>query len=427
MDTFEKLKILADGAKYDVSCASSGSERRNPGVGVGNTAYSGICHSFAADGRCISLLKILLTNICIFDCRYCINRRSNDIPRAFFTPQEIADLTINFYRRNYIEGLFLSSGVVKNADYTMELFFRTLKLLRIQQQFRGYIHVKIIPGASLDLVRKVGFLADRVSVNIELPSQDSLQRLAPDKTKANIVTPMRLVKDNILATKDERKVIKHTPAFVPAGQSTQMIIAASPENDAQILRLGESLYNTMRLKRVYYSAYVPVNSDPNLPQHVRPPMLREHRLYQADWLLRFYGFTSDELFDPQHPNLLGDFDPKVNWALRHLELFPVEINTVDYEMLLRVPGIGLLSAQKIIFQRRVATIRYEDLKKIGVVLKRARYFITVNGQYYGKYAMNERQLSHALSEHHSEKQNQLELDFSEPARLPQRTQSGACA
>lgn len=414
MDLFEKLHILADGAKYDVSCASSGSHRNNSGTGVGNTTYSGICLSFASDGRCISLLKILMTNICVFDCRYCINRRSNDIPRAIFRPQEIAELTINFYRKNYIEGLFLSSGVLRNADFTMELFLKTLKLLRLHYQFRGYVHVKIIPGASPELVQHAGYLADRLSVNIELPSQRSLQRLAPDKSKRQIVQPMGLVKQHILAAKEERKTFKHAPVFVPAGQSTQMIIAASPESDAEILHLSESLYQTMRLKRVYYSAYVSVNADPLLPSFGRPPLLREHRLYQADWLLRFYGFTAEELFEDQQANLPTDFDPKVAWALRHLECFPVEVNTVDYDMLLRVPGIGLQSAQKIIFQRRVATLRYEDLKKIGVVLKRAQYFITVDGKYFGKYNLQKHDIGCLLSERHADTSSQLEFDFSEP-------------
>lgn len=375
MTISEKLKILADSAKYDASCASSGSNRKNNG-GLGNGNTAGICHSWSADGRCISLLKILFSNNCIYDCVYCINRYSNDIPRAEFTPREVADLTVEFYKRNYIEGLFLSSAVIKNPDYTMELILKTLELLRNTYKFFGYIHVKIIPGASDILIKKIGLLADRVSVNIELPSEASLKRLAPQKSRKAVISPMKQIayeSSNALA---ERKNSKKTPFFAPAGQSTQMIIGASGETDFQIISLTQGLYNKFKLKRIYFSAYVPVVSDPKLPAlNSAPPLLREHRLYQADWLLRYYGFKAEEIVDEYNPFLSAGFDPKCAWALRNPQLFPIDINRADYNMLLRVPGIGVLSAKRIINARRHSKLTTQHLKSIGVVLKRAKYFI----------------------------------------------------
>lgn len=380
MDIFQKLEILANAAKYDVSCASSGAKPgKTDGNGLGIKSYSGICHSFADDGRCISLLKILLSNACVYDCTYCVNRSGNDLPRASFTPEEVAGLTINFYKRNYIEGLFLSSGVLKSPDYTMERMCRVIQLLRETYHFNGYIHLKVVPGASQELVDKAGRFADRVSVNIELPSNDSLQKLAPQKKKEHIVTPMKYLRENITASQEERKKSRKAPIFAPAGQSTQLIVGASPESDYKILHLSENLYKIMSMRRVYYSAYVPVNEADTLPGINKPPMLREHRLYQADWLLRFYQFDASEIIDPAHPFLDEKLDPKVNWALTHLEHFPVEINTAEYWLLLRVPGIGVQSAQRILAARRWSRLRYEDLKKIGVVVKRAQYFITCNG------------------------------------------------
>lgn len=410
MDKYQKLKILADSAKYDVSCASSGSTRKGKSGNLGNAVYGGICHSFAADGRCISLLKILMTNMCIYNCAYCINRRSNDTARAIFTPDEIAELTIGFYRRNYIEGLFLSSGVVRTPDYTMELIIRTLVLLRQRCRFNGYIHIKVIPGASQQLINRAGRLADRVSVNIELPSQKSLKLLAPEKNKEAIVKPMSLIRDSIDEYRVERKKYRSTPVFAPAGQSTQMIVSATPDTDYDIINLSEQLYKKMHLKRVYYSAYVPVNFDPLLPRVEKPELLREHRLYQADWLIRLYGYEASEILSPQCPNLNADFDPKVNWALNHSDFFPVDINTADYEALLRVPGLGLISANKIITQRKVTRLTFDDLSKIGVVLKRAQYFITVNGNFYCSHDVHPEKLAALLSEHH-ESDKQLEFDF----------------
>jgi putative DNA modification/repair radical SAM protein len=410
MDKLEKLKILADSAKYDVSCASSGTTRKGKTGQLGNAVYGGICHSFAADGRCISLLKILLTNTCIYNCAYCINRRSNDIPRAILRPDEIAELTIGFYRRNYIEGLFLSSGVVRTPDYTMELIIRTLVLLRRQYRFNGYIHIKIIPGASQELINRAGRLADRVSVNIELPSQQSLRLLAPDKNKEAIIKPMSRIRDSIDENREDRKKYRATPVFAPAGQSTQMIVSATPDTDYHIINLSEQLYHKMHLKRVYYSAYVPVNVDPLLPRINKPELLREHRLYQADWLIRLYGYEAQDILSPDQPHLSAEFDPKVNWALNHLDFFPVDINTADYESLLRVPGLGLISANKIITQRKVARLDFEDLKKIGVVIKRAQYFITVNGRFYGTHDLHRAKLEHSLSER-KDSQKQLEFDF----------------
>ncbi|MCI9248394.1 MAG: putative DNA modification/repair radical SAM protein [Dorea sp.] len=382
MTVYDKLNILSDAAKYDVACTSSGVDRSNDGTGMGNCKACGICHSFSADGRCISLLKILFTNECIYDCKYCINRRSNDVVRTSFTPDEICTLTMEFYRRNYIEGLFLSSGVLVSPDYTMELLCATLHKLRKECNFQGYIHVKAIPGASPELVQKAGFLADRMSVNLELPTSESLKRLAPHKTRKNILTPMRLVQNGRQENRQELALYRNAPQFVPAGQSTQMIIGATPESDYQIMKVTESLYQKFELKRVFYSAFVHVNEDSSLPARTDggPPLLREHRLYQADWLLRYYHFQADELLSETSPNFNVFFDPKCNWALKHLEQFPVEVNRADYKLLLRVPGIGYRSAERIVKARRYAALDFDDLKKIGVVLKRALYFITCRGR-----------------------------------------------
>ena len=378
---YEKLHILADAAKYDVACTSSGTDRNGDGTGMGNAIKAGICHSFSGDGRCISLLKILFTNECIYDCKYCINRCSNDVPRASFTPEEVCRLTIEFYRRNYIEGLFLSSGILYSPDYTMELLYRTLFKLRREYNFQGYIHVKAIPGANPELVRLTGFLADRMSVNLELPTAEGLKKLAPNKHRKNILAPMRLIQNGITESKNEVAVYRHAPSFVPAGQSTQMIIGATGESDFQLMMVAQNLYDKFSLKRVFYSAFVQVNEDKDLPALPGgPPLLREHRLYQADWLLRFYGFHAEELLDENRPNFNVLLDPKEDWALRHLECFPVEVNRADYQTLLRVPGIGVKSAQRIVKARRSANLRFEDLKKIGVVLKRALYFITCQGR-----------------------------------------------
>ena len=378
----EKLNILSDAAKYDVACTSSGTDRRNDGSGIGNCVKAGICHSFSADGRCVSLLKILFTNECIYDCKYCINRASNDVPRATFTPDEVCKLTIEFYRRNYIEGLFLSSGVWKSPTFTMELIYQTLYKLRTEYHFQGYIHVKSIPGASQELIQKVGFLADRMSINLELPTSESLKKLAPHKTRKTILTPMRLVQNQMEQNKQEIAVYRHAPRFVPAGQSTQMIIGATPENDFQILNVAEALYKKFQLKRVFYSAFIHVNDDANLPARTDegPPLLREHRLYQADWLLRYYHFEASELLSEKQPNFNVLIDPKCNWALEHLEYFPVEVMQADYRVLLRVPGIGYKSAERIVNARRMGKLDFADLKKMGVVLKRALYFITCNGK-----------------------------------------------
>ena len=382
MSVMEKLRILTDAAKYDVACTSSGTSRGNDGTGLGSCVQMGICHSFAADGRCISLLKILFTNECIFDCKYCINRRSNDVPRASFTPDEICELTIEFYRRNYIEGLFLSSGILRSPDYTMELICAALEKLRKVYRFQGYIHVKAIPGASEELIQRAGFLADRMSVNLELATAEGLRTLAPHKTRDKILKPMRLVQNGRSQNAYELKVYHHAPSFVPAGQSTQMIVGATPETDYQMLHVAETLYQRFDLKRVFYSAFVSVNVDKALPAKTDqgPPLLREHRLYQADWLLRYYKFEAKELLTEEEPNFNPLFDPKCNWALRHLEYFPVEVNRAPYEMLLRVPGLGYRSAGRIVRARRLGTVDFQDLKKIGVVLKRAMYFLTCNGR-----------------------------------------------
>lgn len=381
MTLMEKMEILADAAKYDVSCSSSGVSRKGDGTGIGNTVAGGICHSFGADGRCISLLKILFTNECIYDCKYCINRKSNDVRRASFTPDEICELTIQFYRRNYIEGLFLSSGILYSPTYTMELIYEAVYKLRTIYRFQGYIHVKAIPGADPEMVQRMGLLADRMSVNLELPTAEGLKRLAPNKHRKNILSPMRQIQQGISQNKNELTVYRNAPSFVPAGQSTQMIIGATPESDYQIMTVAETLYQKFDLKRVYYSAFVNVNEDKELPALPGgPPLLREHRLYQADWLLRFYGFEAGELLSESKPNFNILLDPKADWALRHLELFPVEINHADYKMILRVPGIGVKSAQRIVRARRNGNLTFENLKKIGVVLKRALYFITCCGK-----------------------------------------------
>jgi putative DNA modification/repair radical SAM protein len=376
----EKLSILADAAKYDVSCSSSGGKRKNENRGLGNAEGMGICHSFTEDGRCVSLLKILLTNHCIFDCAYCVSRKSNDVKRAAFTVDEVVDLTMNFYRRNYIEGLFLSSGIFSSSDYTMERLVRIIKKLRTEHKFNGYIHVKTIPGASPELIQEAGLYADRLSVNIELPSELSLTNLAPEKNYAEILTPMEQIRDGIVQNKEEKALFKKVPQFAAAGQSTQLIVGASPETDHQILQLSDSLYKGYGLKRVYYSGYVPVTDDARLPQLTQPPVIREHRLYQSDWLMRFYGFQADEILDPQHPHLDLEIDPKLAWALRNRHVFPVDVNTADYEMILRIPGVGAKSAKRIVAARRFTTLSLDHLQKFGVVLKRAKFFITCRGQ-----------------------------------------------
>ena len=381
MITEEKLKILTEGAKYDVSCSSSGSKRKNAG-GMGNGYVAGCCHSFTPDGRCVSLLKILLSNDCIYDCKYCPNRVTADVPRATATAEEICELTLDFYKRNYIEGLFLSSAVVKNPDYTMEQLFRVVKTLRTEYSFHGYIHLKGIPRADPALIRKAALYADRMSFNVELPSQQSLKLLAPQKSKQSILTPMRTLQTDKTQYMEEKRKGVFKGHFLPAGQTTQMIVGASPERDGQILRLTEALYSSMQLKRVYYSSYVPVVQDALLPQK-GAGQLREHRLYQADWLLRFYGFSVEEIVS-EGENLSLELDPKCAWALKNLQLFPVEINRASLEMLLRVPGIGARNAQKILQARQYTKLRFEDLLKMRIALKRAKHFITCNGKFFGE-------------------------------------------
>ena len=382
MELLDKLNILADAAKYDAACTSSGLDRSGRPGTIGSTTLAGCCHSFSADGRCVTLLKVLQTNFCVYDCQYCVNRRSNDVPRAAFTPEELCELTMGFYRRNYIEGLFLSSAVIRNPDYTTELMIRTLRILREEYRFGGYIHAKAIPGADPLLTRRLGLLADRMSVNIELPSSSSLALLAPDKKKEAILTPMAQISQGIAASKQEIAVYRHAPRFAPAGQSTQMIVGATPESDRHILTLTQALYDRYQLKRVFYSAYMPVSSSPLLPvaETFQPPLLREHRLYQADWLLRYYHFRAEEILDESQPDLDPRMDPKCCWALRHLEFFPVEVNKADYEALLRVPGLGVRSAKRILRARRVGPLNFEGLKRLGVVLKRAQYFLTCSGR-----------------------------------------------
>lgn len=381
MPLMEKLAILSDSAKYDVACTSSGVDRGGNGKGMGNSLACGICHSFSADGRCISLLKILFTNECIFNCTYCQNNCNSDVPRASFTPDEVVELTMEFYRRNYIEGLFLSSGIMISPNYTMDLIYQTLYKLRVEHHFNGYIHVKAIPGADPFLIEKAGFLADRMSINLELPTSDGLKKLAPCKSRNTILKPMRMIQNGITENKNELIVYRKAPKFVPAGQSTQMIIGATPENDYQIMSVAENLYHKFDLKRVFYSAFVNVTHSSNLPALPGgPPLLREHRLYQADFLLRYYDFKVDELLSEDRPDFNVFLDPKCDWAIRHLEFFPVEISTADYRTLLRVPGIGYKSAERIIKARRNGSLDFYDLKKIGVVLKRALYFITCSGR-----------------------------------------------
>jgi len=381
MPLMDKLAVLTDSAKYDVACTSSGVDRRGNGKSIGNCVAAGICHSFSSDGRCISLLKILMTNECIYDCKYCINRRSNDVPRATFTPDEICTLTIEFYRRNYIEGLFLSSGIIKSPTFTMELIFRTLYLLRNKYGFNGYIHVKAIPGADPGVIRQTGFLADRMSCNLELPTAEGLKSLAPNKHRRNILAPMRQIQQGIHSNQNELVLYRHAPRFVAGGQSTQMIVGATGESDYQIMAVSQALYDRFELKRVFYSAFVRVNDDKSLPALPGgPPLLREHRLYQADWLLRFYGFKAEELLSENRPFFNVMLDPKEDWAVRHLEQFPVEINSAPYNTLLRVPGIGVNSARRIVAARRFSTLNFDNLKKMGVVLKRALYFITCSGK-----------------------------------------------
>ena len=382
MDVMEKLTILTDAAKYDAACTSSGLDRQARAGRMGSTMACGCCHTFSADGRCVTLLKVLMTNVCAYDCQYCVNRRSNDVPRTAFTPRELADLTIQFYRRNYIEGLFLSSAVLVSPDYTTERMIEALRLLREEYHFGGYIHAKAIPGADPLLTQRLGMLADRLSVNIELPSEQSLSLLAPDKKKENILRPMARIRDGITQSKEEMALMRHAPRFAPAGQSTQMIIGATPESDRQILMLTQGLYDKYRLKRVFYSAYMPVSDSRLLPApaEFKPPLLREHRLYQADWLLRFYHFRAEEILEEDQPDFDPRVDPKCSWALRHMEQFPVEVSTADYESLLRVPGIGVTSARRILAARRAAPLTFDVLKKIGVVLKRAQYFITCGGR-----------------------------------------------
>lgn len=387
----EKLRILADAAKYDAACTSSGVDRKNGSMGTGNAVACGICHSFSADGRCISLLKILLTNDCCYDCVYCVNRVGNDTERATFSPDEVCTLTMGFYRRNYIEGLFLSSAVYRNPSYTMELIYETVLRLRTVYHFHGYIHVKAIPGADPQLIQQTGFLVDRMSCNLELPTAEGLRSLAPNKPRRQLLKPMRQIQQQITVSKHEVALYRHAQPFVPAGQSTQMIIGATGESDYQIMSVSEALYGRFKMKRVFYSAYVGVNEDSRLPAvGTLPPLLREHRLYQADWLIRFYGFKAAELLSKRQPNFNLLLDPKCDWAVRHLEAFPVEVMTADYYQLLRVPGLGVNSARRICRARRYGGLRFEDLKKMGVVLKRAMYFITCQGRVYTPFRMDER-------------------------------------
>lgn len=425
MDLMDKLKILSNAAKYDVSCSSSGSKRKNTNNGLGDASESGICHSFTPDGRCISLLKILFSNDCVFDCKYCINGASRDFLRVSFTPEDVCNLTINFYRRNYIEGLFLSSAIIKNPNYTMELLLKTVKKLRLEKNFNGYIHLKAIPGADEHLIQEAGTYVDRMSVNIELPSSDSLKLLAPQKSKANILKPMGVIKNTIINYSEMKKSIKSTPIFVPGGQSTQLIVGATPESDRKIIKLSENLYNKFSLKRVYYSAYVPVIKDNKLlPDITHPPMLREHRLYQADWLLRYYGFKADELLKNEDDNFDLNFDPKTYWALSNLNEFPIEINKASYENLLRIPGIGVTSAKKILKVRRVHNLTFEDLKKLRLVLKRAKYFITCSGKYCGDILFDDVRIKNKLLEQNLPKHNSInpnQLSFFDKPSIEEKT------
>lgn len=373
----EKLNILADAAKYDVSCSSSGSDRKNTNKGVGNGHQSGICHTYTEDGRCVSLLKILLTNHCIFDCAYCVSRRSNDIERAAFTVDEVVELTMNFYRRNYIEGLFLSSGIFKNADFTMERLLRVVKKLRLEENYNGYIHLKTIPGASNELITEAGLYVDRMSINLEMPTESGLKLLAPEKSHNDVIKPLNFVNNQIIQFKDEKKLIKTVPKFVPAGQSTQMVIGATPETDKEIMYTAAKFYNNFSLKRVYYSGYIPISNDTRMPiLGTQPPLLRENRLYQTDWLMRFYGFDVTELLNEANPNLDTDIDPKLSWALRNMHFFPIDVNTADYNSILRIPGVGVGSAKKIIQARKFGRLYIHQLKKIGIAFNRAKHFMT---------------------------------------------------
>ncbi len=424
MDLMEKLSILGAAARYDASCASSGSNRRGQKGSLGAAVACGVCHSWSEDGRCVSLLKILLSNACIYNCAYCANRRGSDVPRATFTPDEVARLTTEFYRRNYIEGLFLSSAVVRSPDYTMELLIKTLTLLRTQYNFHGYVHVKVIPGASQELIQEMGLLADRISVNIELPTSQSLMLLAPDKKKDDILTPMGVIRQLKEANKEERRLFKSAPVFAPSGQSTQLIVGATPDSDAQILRLSSSLYERYRLRRVYFSAYVPVGRHPSLPPpDAQTPLLREHRLYQADWLMRYYCFSVDEIVE-QGENLDEDVDPKTSWALRHLSFFPVEVNKADLPTLLRVPGIGPISARRILEARKTRQLEHSDLKRLGVVLKRASFFITCKGRFSAAVPLESPLLrAHVQDRTGLEGQLQYPLpEFPSPAAFPAYTE-----
>lgn len=417
----EKLEILADAAKYDVSCSSSGSKRKNLNKGLGNAEGMGICHSYTADGRCVSLLKILLTNYCVFDCAYCVSRKSNDVKRAAFTVEEVVQLTLSFYRRNYIEGLFLSSGIFKNADYTMERLVAIARILRTEHKFNGYIHLKAIPGASDDLIYEAGLYADRLSANLEMPTEQSLKKVAPDKDHASVYKPMNHIKEKIGELEADKKntLIKSTPLFTPAGQSTQVVVGASPESDYQVLNLAEQLYNEQKLKRVYYSGYVPISNDVRLPGlNTSPPIIREHRLYQADWLLRFYGFEAKEILNSQFPDLDLQFDPKLSWALRNRDCFPIEVSKAAYKDLLRVPGLGVKTAKMIVAARTYSHLSFDMLKKLGVVLKRARYFITCNGQTLTSLEIDDTKLKlHLLKQTASPKLAQQQLSLFSPLSL----------
>ena len=372
----EKLNILADAAKYDVSCSSSGGTRKNTNKGLGDSHASGICHTYTEDGRCVSLLKILLTNHCIYDCLFCVSRKSNDVKRAAFTVDEVVELTMNFYRRNYIEGLFLSSGIFKNADFTMERLLLVVKKLRLEQNYNGYIHLKTIPGASDELIKEAGLYADRMSINLEMPTEAGLKLLAPEKNHEEVIKPLAFVQQQITQFSADKKLIKHVPKFVPAGQSTQMVIGATPESDKDIMYTANAFYKNFSLKRVYYSGYVPISNDTRMPiLGTQPPLLRENRLYQTDWLMRFYGFKVQEILNDANPNLDIDIDPKLSWAIRNMQHFPVDINTADYKMILRIPGIGVMSAQKIVQARKFGKLRIDQLKKIGVAYNRAKHFM----------------------------------------------------
>ncbi|CAM3305537.1 putative DNA modification/repair radical SAM protein [Empedobacter stercoris] len=412
----EKLSILADAAKYDVSCSSSGSKRKNTSNGLGNASQSGICHSFTEDGRCVSLLKILLTNHCIYDCAFCVSRKSNDVKRAAFTVQEVVDLTINFYRRNYIEGLFLSSGIFKNADFTMERLLLIAKKLRIEENFNGYIHLKTIPGASDELLKEAGLYADRMSINLEMPTEKGLQLVAPEKSHEDVKKPLAFIQQQMTEYNAERKLIKSTPTFVPAGQSTQMVIGATPENDMEIMYTANQYYNNFKLKRVYYSGFIPINhNDKMLPSiGTQPPLLRENRLYQTDWLMRFYQFDVKEILNQQNPHLDTDIDPKLSYALRNLHLYPIDINTADYHLILRIPGIGVQSAKKIITARRFGKIYAYQLKKLGIAYNRAKFFMTCADDQYQQKDLLGSQIKHRIlstskSKYLKNQPNQLNL------------------